>query len=326
MSYLYVETAFHHEGDIDYLKELVIAGKEAGADGIKFQVLTNIDDFLSTKHSAYNSLKDYCFSLSHWREVFTLATQNGLDIILMPLNEEALALIEEFPVKYIDIHSVSFSDDILLEAIKETGTPIILGVGGRSIDEIIEKSLFFGEQLKILMVGFQSFPSRLEDIKLGKITKLKELFPSLEIGYADHSAFDDPFAISSNEYARLLGATIFEKHIAIEEGVERVDFQSAVSVEKIKEIVRCLKYINQNILVDTSTSFTFTQSELSYRNRQKQIVAKEEVKVGTLLTEEMLTTKMIDKQLGFTNIYEVVGKTAVVNIDKDDIISKNSLK
>lgn len=326
MSYLYVETAFHHEGDFEYLKKLVLAAKQAEAKGVKFQVLTKVNDFLSSRHSGYDSLKNYCFTIDQWREIFNFTTELGLDIILMPLNEEALYLSKEFSIKFLEVHSVSFYDNPVLEAIKNTGVPVILGVGGRTLDEIVEKSIFFNEQLRVLMVGFQSFPSKLKDIKLGKIAKLKEFFPSLEIGYADHSAFDDPFAISSNEYARLLGATIFEKHIAIEEGVERVDFSSAVSVEKIYEIMSNLRFIDENILLSTARLFSLDKLEVNYRNRQKQVVANVNIPVGATITVEMLTTKMIDKPSGFTNYYNIVGKIAAVNILQDEIITENFLK
>ena len=61
-SYFYIETAFHHEGDLNYLKELIYNAKLINADGVKFQVLTNIDDFVAVQHSGYDILKKYCFS------------------------------------------------------------------------------------------------------------------------------------------------------------------------------------------------------------------------------------------------------------------------
>lgn len=67
------------------------------------------------------------------------------------------------------------------------------------------------------MVGFQAFPSKLEEIKLSRISFLKTKFDSLKIGYADHSEFNSEDAIESNLYARLLGASIFEKHITLKE-------------------------------------------------------------------------------------------------------------
>ncbi|MBC8883220.1 N-acetylneuraminate synthase family protein [Flavobacterium piscinae] len=63
----------------------------------------------------------------------------------------------------------------------------------------------------------------------------KKDFPNFKIGYADHSSFDDEYAVLSNEYARLLGATIFEKHFTLDEGLERVDFNSAIGVKKCKQ-------------------------------------------------------------------------------------------
>ena len=212
-AYFYTETAFHHQGDLAFMKGLIDASKNSGANGVKFQVMTNTSDFISTKHKAFKDLDSYCFNIGQWREIFAYTQNIGLDIIMMPLNSEAFALLSDYKIKYLDIHSVSFYDNVLLDNIKKSGIEIILGVGGRTLDEIVDKVSYFKDKLKVLMVGFQSFPSKLEDVKIGKIAFLKDKFPDLLIGYADHSAFDSIHAISSNEYASVLGATIFEKHI-----------------------------------------------------------------------------------------------------------------
>lgn len=108
---------------------------------------------------------------------FSFTKQIGLDIIMMPLNIDSLELTKHFLIKYIEIHSVSFNDVALHKEIKKTGIDLIIGVGGRTIEEIQEVQSYFGKQLKVLMVGFQSFPSKLEDIKLGKIISLKINLP-----------------------------------------------------------------------------------------------------------------------------------------------------
>jgi N,N'-diacetyllegionaminate synthase len=321
--YFYTETAFHHQGDLEFLKKLILESKNAGSKGIKFQVLTNINDFVSTCHKAYKDLSSYCFALEEWDQIFSYTTSLDLDIIMMPLNVQALDLLKKHSVKYIDIHSVSFNDTKLLKAIKESNIDIILGVGGRTLDEIFIQKKYFGEKLKILMVGFQSFPSKLEKIKLAKIEQLKSIFPELEIGYADHSGFDDRYAVLSNDYARLLGATVFEKHVTLNEGEDRVDAASAVSFSKISEIIDRIKFI-EDYIINKDHTFIMEEEEIAYRDRQLVCVASEDLKSGEILNEDKVALKMTDKPescLKFPS--KILGKVLKKDIKKDESFTNN---
>jgi sialic acid synthase SpsE len=325
-SYLYTETAFHHQGSYDYLIRLIDASHQVGAKGIKFQVLTKCSDFVSTKHKAFADLLSYCFSKEEWTDIFEYTASKGLDIILMPLNVESVELAKKAGVKYIDIHSVSFNDTDLLLAIRHSGVGVIVGVGGRTLEEILAMKDFFKEQLRVLMVGFQSFPSQLEEVKLSRITFLKERFPGLLIGYADHSSFDHVHAITSNDYARLLGASIFEKHIAIEEGVNRVDYSSAVAPEKIASIVSNLKFLDRYILDTSTDSLQMSSAEVTYRNRQLRCVAASRLSQGTILSKENIRLKLVDNpDFSFTRYDEVVNRTIAKDLEEDELITANTL-
>jgi len=321
--YLYTETAFHHQGDIEFLKKLILESKNAGSKGIKFQVLTNINDFVSSHHKAYKDLSAYCLTLEEWDQIFSYTTSLELDIIMMPLNIQALDLLKEHIIKYIDIHSVSFNDSKLLDAVRESNVEIILGVGGRTLDEIFAQKHNFGEKLKILMVGFQSFPSQLEKIKLAKIEQLKSIFPELEIGYADHSAFDDKYSVLSNDYARLLGATVFEKHVTINEGEDRVDAASAVSPHKISEIIDRLNFIEKHI-INKENSFVMETEEIAYRNRQLVCVAVEDLKIGEILNKDKVALKMThDPENCFMIPNQIYDKVLKKEIKADEPFTEN---
>ncbi|MBB4806597.1 N,N'-diacetyllegionaminate synthase [Chryseobacterium defluvii] len=322
-TYLYTETAFHHEGSYDYLKQLIDETKRIGANGIKFQVLTNTNDFITSKHKDYKLLSDFCLSYDEWKDIFTYTQESGLDIILMPLNIEAMEL-SHF-ARYIDIHSVSFNDSDLLDKINTKDCEIIIGVGGRTEEEIDHLIRFFGEKVKILMAGFQSFPSDLKDVNLGKISYYKQKYPTLDIGYADHSSYKDPFAVLSNDYARLLGATVFEKHITIHEGEEKTDYASAVSGDKIKQIIDNLNFINNYVL--NGKYDQMSQPEKNYRNRQLIGVAATDLPAGTVLEKKDISLKLHHEfENHYTTIESLVGKKLLVNLDKDAPFNTKSLQ
>ena len=177
------------------------------------------------------------------------------------------------------------------------------------------------------MIGIQSFPSKLEDVKLKRISYYKNKYPNLLIGYADHSSYDDEFAVLSNDYAFLMGARIFEKHLTLTEGEKRVDYNSAINADKLKSIVERLHFLNDKIVnLEETQLLALDKSELAYRNRQKVFVANSTLKIGTTLSKKDIAMKMIDKENGLTQLEDLVGKTLIASIEKDDIITKQQLK
>lgn len=320
-SYFYAETAFHHQGDKSYLLRLIDAAAESGCDGIKFQVLTKCSDFMSIYHSSYEQINSYCFKKETWDELFSYAAKKDLDIILMPLNIDALDLVDRHVIKYLDIHSVTFNDWRLLEKINELSLDIILSVGGRRNAEIESLIHFFKGKVKVLMTGFQSFPTNIEKVKLGKIKWLKDHYNDHLIGYADHSSPKDIFAIKSNEYARILGATVFEKHITVFEGNDRVDSSSAVSSQKFKTLIENINFIEEYIISGYQDFDDLNAEEIAYRNRQLKCVAAINLYYNTTIEKKHISLKMVDSSEGTSEPEDLIGGKTRKEIKKDEIIT-----
>lgn len=320
--YLYAETAFNHEGDLDYLKRLILDAKEAGVNGVKFQVLIDVDEFMSKKHSIYSQFRNWLFTPDEWGSIFSLCAENDLDVIMMPLDLQSLHLCSDYNVKYFDIHSVSFHDEQLLTLIKKTTKPVILGLGGRTLDEIQEKVFYFSDREIILMHGYQSFPTDIETIKLQRIEKLKLLYPQCKIGYADHTASDDEYTIISNEYAYMLGARVFEKHITFERGVDRIDASSAIDKEGFIELKQRLNKL-ETIYGALTKTFKIEGAEHIYRLREKKPVSKRDLKKGHVLTEADIAFKMVDQDGRAVEKDSLLGKKLLSDVDEGDLLTTN---
>jgi len=325
-SFLFVETAFHHEGDLEFMLRLIDEAASIGMDGVKFQVLINFDELISRVNPAYEVLKAYVFDYDQWCRIFDHAKHRGLALIVMPLDTGAFQLVDAYrkDIKYLEIHPISFYDADVKAKAKQSGVDVIVGVGGRSLEEIDEAMGYFGTKIKVLMVGFQAFPSVIEDIRLRKIQDLHLRYPEISIGYADHSGFDDPWAVESNTLAYALGATIFEKHITLQEGVKRVDFESAIGIEKLKAIKSKLDQAYQ-ILYDYPDVFAMTPAEERYRGRQKIVVASRDISAGEVLSRKDLALKMTGALTGFSRYEHLVGKRLRQSVSIDTIIQPDDV-
>ena len=301
------ETAFNHEGSLSYLVDLIESIADSGVTHIKFQVLIDCDEFVSSSSESYNLVKSWCFSEIEWNIIFTKAEDKGLRLFLMPLDIKAVKLCERSTVDFIEIHSVSFNDLPLQELVKEKiqKQKLVFGLGGRTFDEVESLKNNYPEDNLVLMHGFQAFPSKLEDVKLARLKYLKGRFSGSALGYADHSAPNINDAIYSSIYAYYLGVRIFEKHVTLES--KRTDSQSALTPEQltsyVKEMHRFEKITNES----EEEAFTFTENEKTYRNRQKQVVAIVNILKGDEFSNKNVALKMHSVKGSYTKLEEVIG-------------------
>ena len=173
------------------------------------------------------------------------------------------------------------------------------------------------------MVGFQSFPTNFKDINIEKINVLKRLYPNVKIGYADHTVYNDDDMVKNNIYAYKLGARVFEKHISIEEGVERIDYISAINQEKFSKLVWALT--NNIEITDTYANVDLNYlsgSEITYRNREKFAVASNFLKKGDFINQKEIKYKLIDSGVGFASNDIIPKKRINRDILEDDLILK----
>lgn len=325
--FIYAETAFHHEGDINYLLDLVNLTKECNYEGIKFQVIGELSSYMVRRHSQYKMIEKMILSMDEWKKVIVYAKSLNLKVIFMPLDSVSInwAIKHSDLIDYIDIHSVSFYDQPLLAKIKELQKPIILGVGGRTLDEIESAFSYFGEQISVLMHGFQSFPTELTNARLLRIPALKKLYPNVLVGYADHSPFESEDSVKALEYAYFLGARVFEKHITMNEGKKRTDYSSAVGKDKMLKIKMNLNRL-ENIHKDLDV-FNLLPDEIKYRERQKKLVALKNIEIGEKISEDNTILKVIDEEenCGYFNQYLSGNYYAKDKIIQDSPILRESV-
>lgn len=326
-SYFYTESAFIHQGDVEYLLQLVKASANAGANGIKFQVIGEYDGFLSKVNPHYEPFKKAMIVKADWEKVFTVCKELNLDVIYMPCDKMAAHFANtewRHFIKYIDIHPVNFIYQPILEIIKEGGIDIILGMGGRTKEVVDEKINFFGAQIKVLMFGHQAFPTHLHQSAIGKITLLKQEYPGIAIGYADHSPWQSDWGRQLQSIAYMLGARFFEKHIAMVAGEERFDYITSSSPESIADMVKDIAALDEN-KVEFADITKLNASEIKYTSRQLKAVATRDMEAGELITASDVEYKMIESEVGLPYLNDPTGKKLLALIKQDHPFLENEI-
>ncbi len=330
--YIIGETAYNPEGDIKYLYKMIEDIAELKLNAIKFHMLLNPESYMQKKHPLIEESKKWTFSKNQWNEIIDYSNKKGLDIIVLCDDVESIEYILEnnINVTSIELHTTALNDHFLLNAVSGFNKQIILGIGGSAIDEIAYAIEFLkskGKNNILLMYGFQSYPTKYIDINLSKMIKIRDLF-KLPIGYADHTAFDDPNNEVIGCMAAMMGINILEKHYTPDYGIERIDYHSAVGkmqMLKIKELMElALKvYGNGNLKM--------SEAELKYGNTgpmKKAIVAKKDIKKGEKLSLDNLWFKRTveESPIKQNQFLQLIGLEAICNISKDEIVDFSKIK
>lgn len=330
--YIIAETAYNHEGDIDYLYGMIDEIAELELNAVKFHLLLNRESYMQKNHPLFSQGKRWMFSRTQWDEIINYSNQKGLDIVTLCDDVESIERIvrNNKAVNTIELHATGLNDYFLLESASKFEGEVILGIGGSTVDEIQYAVNFLknkGKDNILLMYGFQSYPTNCSDINLSKAVKIRDLF-GLPVGYADHTAFDDPY----NEIISVMGAMmdihILEKHYTLDYGKERIDYHAAVGKEQMRRIKELMKLA---LIVYGSGNIGMTESELEYGKTgpmKKAIVAKRDIKKGDKLSLDNLWFKRTAEESAIrqSQILQLIGLEAIQDIKEDEIIDFTKVK
>lgn len=249
MTQLIAETAWHHEGDFGFMEGLVSKlCEESLADIIKMHITLDLDSYMSNEHEAYQILKGWMLNESQWQKLFSIVRKSEKKLMLLLNDTKAIEFTSDFNPDFVELHSVCLNvpnlQECLLENINLT-IPVVIGVGGCTLEEVNSAITAFNDRETVLMFGFQNYPTKYEDVNLKKIRKIQSLYPDKKCGYADHTSWDEP----NNELITLLvasnGMDYVEKHVTTEYGIKRCDYSAAVSVEMLNQLAAKLEILDR---------------------------------------------------------------------------------
>ena len=330
--YIIGETAFHHMGDIEFLKELINHAEKLDLNAIKFHLLLDVDDYMVEDHEVIETVKKWCFNKSEWQDIINYTKSKNLDLILLCNDVESVKWVNQLSIdtRAIEIHATGINDVFLLEeSVKFNGT-VMLGAGGSTIDEIqyaIEFLRSRGQKDIFLMHGFQNYPTNPSDVKLSRMNILKEIF-NCPIGYADHTDPNDPNNEAISSFAAAMGHNVLEKHFTHVFGEDRIDSQAAVSLEQLKKI-KCL----HSVAFETfgNNPLQMTEAELKYGNTgpmKKAVVAREDIRIGETLNIDKIAFKRTNESssLSQKELAKIIGLKAKSPIKKNQIIDYSNIE
>ncbi len=283
--YIIAEIASTHEGEFDYLCRLVREIARTGADAVKFQIYL-ADEIVEKGHPDYQDFLSYQYTNNQWKDIIHLASELKLDVWVDLSGEYGQKIIQENVdlIKGIKLHASDTQNIFAIEFIKSTDFDLIISCGGTTLVEIFSllDKVADGRRI-ILMHGFQSYPTDINDSHIQRIKTLSEIFP-YSTAYADHISGDSVIAAWLPLVAIGAGASVIEKHITMSRAEKRDDYYSSLEPDEFKEMVEVLRL---SVKAYGEKKYDFTESEINYRQKMKTAVfAEQSLQKGDVVHKE----------------------------------------
>lgn len=242
--YYIIEVANTHGGNRPYLDELIAQFSNLKDNfGIKFQAFS--PDTIATKDFEwYPVYQELYFSPNDWKEIISEAKKSK-DVWLDLFDAYGVQILNENidKIKGIKFQSSVLQNQEVFDLLASTNLQekiIILNIAAQSIEAIeaiIEKVNNNLRPQKIMLeIGFQSYPTLLEDSGLNKIAILKNHFKN-EIVFADHTEGKSNDALTLPLIAVLNGVDAIEKHVMLDDRETKYDHFSSITKKQFDELV-----------------------------------------------------------------------------------------
>jgi N,N'-diacetyllegionaminate synthase len=252
-----LETANFHGGDSKELIRAVDSFSRLDYPnvGMKFHAFdpgsVSLPDF-----SAQMETQTFLISEREWKAVIHRANEKDFKVWLDLFCIYGVRVLNEnIPfVSGIKLQPSVLDNLEIRKALKSTrleNLELIINIAGMELPEIEDSIKTYSEypfKKVILQMGFQSFPTPIDETSLAKIDVIRSHFPEFALGYADHLDGKTQGARRFPVYAFLKGCTYLEKHICNYRHETRIDFQSALEFREIEEMAAEIKAVRMSLI------------------------------------------------------------------------------
>ncbi len=273
------EIASTHKGNIRRLDKILTQLSKTDTDFIKLQIYKNSN--LNHKSSRfYKNLKRIEISFDNWERIINRYYKRK-KIILEPFDSESYNFCKNFKDKVFV--KISSSEIFNFHMIKDSilcFKKIFLNISGCKDIELkkITKLLSSNRKKIVLLYGFQSFPSKLKDVRFNLLNRLNKT--KFVTGYSDHSNSDIKYeGYIATALAITKKVKYIEKHVTINRNQKPPDFSSSLEIDEYQEY---LKYFKETFSLNNGTYQSLDEKKYG-KEMHKFAVLGRNVKKGDLI-------------------------------------------
>lgn len=324
------EAGPNHNGKLNIAFKLVDIAKRAGADFIKFQISIPEDHITVTAKKAIYQIKNtkngnsqlkmsqgMTLSFKQFKKLKKYCDKKKMKFLSSGFGFKALNFLSKFKMEYSKIPSGEINNLIYLQKIGKLKKKVILSTGMSNLNEIetaikvLIKNGTNKKNITVLQCNTE-YPTPLKDVNMRSMITIKNKF-KVNIGYSDHTK-----GIEAPVVAAALGAQIIEKHITINKNLPGPDHKASITENELKNLIDQVRKVEVILGSDKKTP---SPSEIkNLKIARNSIVANSEIKKGERLNKKNITIKRPGTGISPMMYYKILGKKALKNFKKDEII------
>lgn len=267
------------------------------------------------EHRAFLELNDE----EHF-EIYKFTKEKGLDFVETICSIGAMSLLKLFTPDKLKVASRDLTNIPLIQALAETKIPIILSTGmsgKKELDDALTIITKCHSNISILHCVSQ-YPTNPKNVNLMSISYLLENYPNYTIGYSDHT-----IGISVPTAAVAMGAKIIEKHITIDRNMKGTDQKNSLGPDGVRRMVRDIRLLEMSL--GKKEIFIEDAVNESKVKLERSIASKREIQKDEIILEKDLHMLSPGDGFKWNEKSLIIGKKALVNIPKNEIIYKNMI-
>jgi len=324
--FIIAEGGDNHMGSLVDAIEMCTQAKLAGASAIKFQhhlpdkeMLKDIPMSDNFEEPLYEFLKKNALTLDQHKKIFSHCKQIGIEYMCTPFSYQAAVELKDIGLGIFKIGSGELTDLYSLSKIAELGNPMIVSTGMSTYEEIDRTYNFLLDRnVELALTNCVSeYPPKYEDVNIGVISEMKKKFPNALIGHSDHTP-DIYTCIASVIYKPI----IIEKHVILDKRTPGPDQSVSIDFSELKMLCDGIRKIESAM----GNEKVIHEREKQIRDwAHRSVVSVVAISKGTVITEKMLWTKRPGTGIPSADINNVIGKTAITDIESDTLINYKQL-
>ena len=326
-AYVIAEAGANHNRDKGLARELIEVAADAGADAVKFQTYTG-KDLYSSKTPRFEYLKDErspqelldAIALPReWQpELAEHARSCGIAFFSSPFDFAAVDSLRELGVPAMKIASFEIVDLPLVRYASEAGVPMILSTGMATYTEIEDALGAVAEagNAEVALLRCASvYPAPASIMNLRAMDTMRRAF-GVPVGLSDHT---EGIAVAAG--ATALGMELIEKHFTLDRSMEGPDHPYAIEPGELKALVQSVREVEAALGNGRLEGPSELEAGEMHQLARRSVIAAADIPAGTTITREMLTVKRPGFGVAPKHLELLVGRTAKVDIEFDDVVT-----
>jgi N-acetylneuraminate synthase len=325
------EVAQAHDGSLGMAHAFIDAIANAGADAVKFQ--THIAAAESTAaepwrvkfsyqdETRYDYWKRMEFTERQWRELKQHADARKLLFLSSPFSLAAVELLKRIGVSAWKVASGELSNGPMLEKMLATGMPIILSSGMSPLNELdaaVKQVRKAGNDLTILQCS-SLYPTPPEKLGLNLVEVLRKRY-DCRVGLSDHSG-----TVFAGLAAAALGADMVEVHVTFSREAFGPDVPASLTTSELRQLVEGTRFIRTALQHPVDKDQMARDLSPMRKLFTKSIVARADLRAGTVLRATHLTFKKPGTGMSPERIKDVIGRRLARGLKADEVITEADL-